>query len=658
MLSSKKIFIFLTVFAALLLAGCVSLAGDVTPPPNYVPPTPVPEQPVVSKTVFPIVPPDPAQGAVIFAAKCQPCHGQRGMGDGPQAASLPNPPAAIGSADLAHKSRPVDWYQTVTTGNLEKFMPGFSGSLDDRQRWDVISYVYTLSTSQDELAQGKALYDANCASCHGQTGKGDGTQSASLKTPAASWVDQSKLAPLSADDLVQLFQNGKGEMPAYQGKLDSAQSYAVAAYIRTLGFASAGQDSQQASTNTTAGSAAADATQTAPAGSPTDATPQAADLTPGAQQTITLTGKVTNGTPGGKVPEGLKINLSAYDGMNAAFEESADAASDGSYRFENVKFADTYVYFATTTVGDLTFNSNILHASDVKGKTGDLPLQIYESTTDTSTLTASRLHIFFDFTKSGQVQVVNLYIISNPTDRVVVAKQKGQTVLNFELPKEASNLQFQDGVLGQRFIQTDSGFGDTAAIQPGTAGQNQLLFAYDLPYENGLDLNIKMPLPVDAATVMVPPQTVGLKSGQLIDQGQQDVQGMSFHMYQAAAKLASGDTLKLSLSGKPGPSAAGGTTGNEKTYLLIGLGAFGLVLVGAGVWLWWRRRLQVQAEGVGDLEMAPDERSSETSESLLDAIVALDDQHASGSLPDAAYQERRADLKSRLADALLRERKG
>src|SRR5690242_17172853 len=148
-----KLWISVTILAVLLLSGCgLSLAGDVTPPPNYQAPTDAPVEPTSAQqanlqTVFPLVPPDPAQGAAIFAEKCLPCHGAKGMGDGPQAAKLSNPVAPIGSVDLARKSKPVDWFNMVTNGNLQKYMPGFSESLNDRQRWDVVAYALSLSTS-------------------------------------------------------------------------------------------------------------------------------------------------------------------------------------------------------------------------------------------------------------------------------------------------------------------------------------------------------------------------------------------------------------------------------------------------------------------------------------------------------------------------------
>ncbi|MBK8419255.1 c-type cytochrome [Candidatus Villigracilis saccharophilus] len=87
----------------LLLAACnFTLAEDVTPPPNYVPPTP-------AATLPPLVPsnaPDVENGALIFAEKCAPCHGDTGLGDGPQGKQLPVSVAALGLPATAQKAIP------------------------------------------------------------------------------------------------------------------------------------------------------------------------------------------------------------------------------------------------------------------------------------------------------------------------------------------------------------------------------------------------------------------------------------------------------------------------------------------------------------------------------------------------------------------------
>jgi hypothetical protein len=362
---------------------------------------------------------------------------------------------------------------------------------------------------------------------------------------------------------------------------------------------------------------------------------------------------VSNATPGGKIPEDLTVELTAYSGMAPAFEESTQVSADGSYAFEDVAFQSDYVYFARVEANGLFFNSDILHGKDVQGAQADLPLQIYETTSDQTVLRSDRLHVFFDFTTPGKVQVVNLYIIANPSGKVVVATEEGQPVVRFDLPEGATNLQFQDGQLGERYVETDTGFGDTAAVPPSQGGMNQILFAYDLPYTDSLRYTMKLPLPVESAVIMLPTSGVSLRSDQLQDAGQRDLEGMSFSMFQSPAGLAAGETIELELRGQPGQP--GTAQDDSMTFLLIGVGVFGAVLIGAGYWL-LRKRAQERLVLEGEAELALEEAPYEASEAILDAIVALDDQHATGGLPEEAYQQRRADLKARLAESLAREK--
>jgi mono/diheme cytochrome c family protein len=649
----------LLLLSALLLSGCsLSLAEDVTPPPNYRPPAAQPAgastpQPVSLETVFPILPPDPAQGAAIYAERCLPCHGASGMGDGPQAASLPNPAPPIGSDELARTRAPEDWYRIVTVGNLERFMPGFTRVLDDRQRWDVVAYVYTLSQDGDVLEEGRALFQASCAECHGPTGRGDGPRAGALSNRPVSWTeDQSRLAALSAEDIAALVLAGKGEMPAFADSLRADQAAALAVYTRTLSFAGAGpapaQAGAQANPPAEAATQAPDLTPAVPAAAGADTLPAA----------ITITGQVINGTPGGKIPADLQVELAAFADMSPAFEKQVGVEPDGSYRFEEVELRSNYVFFVRVTSGGLTFNSDILHARDVTEETANLPVEIYDTTSDSSELVTDRLHVFFDFSQPGQVQVVNLYIISNPSGRVVAPAAAGQPVVMFDLPQGATNLQFQDGQLGERYVQTENGFGDTAAVMPGMNGMNQILFAYNLPYSGALDLSMKVPMPVAAATVMLPTSGVRLVSEQLIDAGPRDVQGMTFHTYQASAGLQAGDAIAVTLNGNPGSAPANPEQAQEgQRALLIGVGAFGLALLAAGGFLYYQRSRGTMAVEGAQAALSQEEPAQyENSDAILDAIVALDDQNASGGLPEAAYQQRRAELKARLAEMMAREK--
>ena len=85
--------LFVAIIALLLTACNMTLAQDVTPPPGAVQPAQV--QPTQG-AVFPAQAPDLQNGAAIYAEKCAPCHGNTGMGDGPQGQQLTVPVPALG----------------------------------------------------------------------------------------------------------------------------------------------------------------------------------------------------------------------------------------------------------------------------------------------------------------------------------------------------------------------------------------------------------------------------------------------------------------------------------------------------------------------------------------------------------------------------------
>src|SRR4030067_2245808 len=93
----------------LLLSACsFSLAEDITPPPGAEIPAEMPSQPPPSGPLYPLISPNPAEGALIYTDKCAPCHGPSGLGDGPQASQLPNPPAALAALEVAPQPTPAD----------------------------------------------------------------------------------------------------------------------------------------------------------------------------------------------------------------------------------------------------------------------------------------------------------------------------------------------------------------------------------------------------------------------------------------------------------------------------------------------------------------------------------------------------------------------
>ncbi len=619
--------------AAVLLSACsFSLAADITPPPDYKTPTALISQ-SSNNALYPIVAPDPASGSAIFAQKCAPCHGTGGKGDGPMAGQLPNPVPAIGSATIANQSIPVQWYNAITQGNLDRGMPPFS-SLSDRQRWDVLAYVYSLSsTANSQTAQ---LYQQDCASCHGDKGQGSGPSAAGLGSSPAGFTDQAAMVQKSQANLYQAISNGVSpDMPAFADKLSDADRQSLADYVRSLSFASAGVQAN-------AGTPSPDSTVIAQAPAASSGITSTNPTTSTQIFTGTVTGHILNNSGEG-LPKDLEISLHGFDGTTLVVTGTTKVKADGTYSFPNIQMATNRAFIASTNFNNTTYGSEVATVQNGT-KSMSLDISIFDSTTDQSSLSVDRLHLFFDFSNPGTVQIIELYIISNNGKKTVVGKDTGGPVVSFTLPKGATNLQFQDSTLGGRYVQTADGFADTVNVTPGQ-GQYQVMFAFDLPYTNKLDLSQPLKMPVDAVVLLMPESGIKVKGSNVQDSGTQNVQGASYHMY-SGGKLAAGSSLTLTLSGRPGSGASILSNTELRNNLAIGLGALGIVLVVLAIWL-YRRQSRSAEEDEEEIE-PEDEAEYDTEDGLMDAIIALDDQYKAGELPEEAYAQRRAELKERL----------
>lgn len=611
------------VFILLALSGC-SLAGDIQPPPGYS--TAQAAEPVAAEDIFPLMPPDPARGAPIYAAKCAPCHGETGMGNGGLAEQLPVSPTALGDPNVNRQARPIDWFNVISAGRMSRSMPPFAASLSERQRWDLVAYLLVMGAGEDNLAQGRALYAAQCQECHGENGRGDGPRAAGLDGSVPNWSNPARLAQLSADEIWQAITQGAGsDMPTYAEALGPEERRSLAAYVRALSFTPAFRQPHDDQAARSQGAAPV-----------TEAQSPAAEA-----ETAGIRVVVSNGS-GGRAPAGMQVTLQGFDQMQPAAQYTCKLQPDQTCTFAGVELAAQRIYVAWAEYNGLRFLSEMIEAPSISaGQQTQLPLYIYETTADAAQLTAQRVHIFLEFPEPGTLRVAELFLIHNAGRRVVVARESGGAVLTFKLPPGAANLQFENGELGDRFIGAPGGFGDTASILPGDNPQ-QVLFAYDLPYSRQTELSVEMPLPVRTAMVVLPEQEgVRLQSEQLREMGQQSVQGMNIRLY-GASNLTAGQVLQMTIQGRPhsAPLVSRGSLAG----LLFGGGVFFAVLGFAGLWL-YRRRLETrrQAAIAGGPAM-----QQQSLDELLDAIVALDDLYRSGQLPLEAFRERRAELKEKL----------
>jgi len=93
-----------------------------------------------------------------------------------------------------------------------------------------------VASTAASIAAGKKLYDAQCASCHGPTGKGDGKAGALLK-PLPSDISDTEWKHGSSDgEIFTVIRDGASQtgMRAYGSRIPANDIWNLVNYVRSL----------------------------------------------------------------------------------------------------------------------------------------------------------------------------------------------------------------------------------------------------------------------------------------------------------------------------------------------------------------------------------------------------------------------------------------
>jgi len=147
-------------------------------------------------------------------------------------------PVAV-SADAGHDAKPAAGMK-----GMEGMDHGKPGVMDHSKMGDakmddhwmappaMAERKNPISANRVSFVRGKQIYDANCASCHGQNGKGDGPAGKALNPKPA---DLAAMAPQHPPgDLAWKIETGRGPMPPWKGVLTQNEIWDVVNYIRNF----------------------------------------------------------------------------------------------------------------------------------------------------------------------------------------------------------------------------------------------------------------------------------------------------------------------------------------------------------------------------------------------------------------------------------------
>ena len=101
----------------------------------------------------------------------------------------------------------------------------------------ILAFVLASAVSVTAFAQdvGKAVYEKNCATCHGADGTGNAAKAKVLKIdPATLNLGRDEVAKQTRDEKKAITEKGKGKMPKYGQKLSPAELDGVTDYTMQL----------------------------------------------------------------------------------------------------------------------------------------------------------------------------------------------------------------------------------------------------------------------------------------------------------------------------------------------------------------------------------------------------------------------------------------
>jgi cytochrome c oxidase cbb3-type subunit 3 len=173
-------------------------------------------------------------GNAAFQTNCAPCHGRGAQGF----VGYPN----LNDDDWLWGGSIDDIQKTILYGIRsgdkrahDTQMPRFGTDklLSDAQIADVVDFVLSLSGGKSDAEaakRGAATYAEQCATCHGDNGKGKQDQGAPNLTDAI-WLFGG-----TREAITESIRTGRGAaMPAWTGRLDPTTIKALAVYVHGLG---------------------------------------------------------------------------------------------------------------------------------------------------------------------------------------------------------------------------------------------------------------------------------------------------------------------------------------------------------------------------------------------------------------------------------------
>ncbi len=357
-----------------------------------------------------------------------------------------------------------------------------------------------------------------------------------------------------------------------------------------------------------------------------------------------IKGVVVNQSTGHAQPDAKVTLVGALSDGSDPMTRSVVADRKGRYRFDDLPTGEDRFYAIDVVHdGGLFSGTALTLPSDTDEQpVFDTRIKVWDTTTEPDVILIAHNDIFVT-PGDGALDVIESVTVNNLSDSAYIGrgmKSGGDSdtpSLGFALPRGAADggVQILDASLElPALVETDFGFGVTAAIPP---GESRVTYRYRVPGSVGsFDLSRTAVYPIVQFSVHAG-EGFDIRSNRLAPDGSVTVGGIDYTRWSTSEAVEGGNQLQMIAI-----QEATGTSGIA-TAILASVFA-SVILLGAGIWIGVRRRRR---------HLPP--RSRKTRDELLRSIAELDQRHDAGTIETAAWERARRDLKERLASLGQRE---
>ena len=389
----------------------------------------------------------------------------------------------------------------------------------------------------------------------------------------------------------------------------------------------------------------------------------AVSASPPMQESLSIRGRVVNGTAGFSVPAQMVVLMliTGPDGTLTGTGQTV-ATPDGSFVFDEVLRVSEGAYTLSVDYDGVFYGLTLTPDQLAEEQV----ITVYEPAEDVEIIVVDRqVMVITGFDVPQRMATATEFVrFTNPTDRTLkpnleTARPGMFSFMRFALPPEAANITVQSDLRGGEVISVGSGFALAAPVPP---GQHSVDFAYTFPYQGGqVAYRNSLPQGADIFQILVPDRWESIEIFGLDSRPPVGIQEGVYRAWEGRG-IPAGPGVELRIDGLPQPGVftrIGGTLSGGSFWLTAipsAMGAALLALLVLGLFRRYRPAVSLErgADGTipspseGELEPAPPLmrgwRRSPQRAILVSALAELDESYQNGELDEADYLDQRAEL--------------